>query len=300
MSNTAFAIQAVSINASTFAGVKGQQIDGGQTVLSGGYDGTVQETLQTIISRRRSFEWDTVQCKTMLTALGTSGSSPFPCIALDGSNGLVMYGGRSAVSLPGYSASAIHISRTALNGVVVMERMSWAQDQEAVMHCKAFVLSADGTTDPVTAATTVAFATLPNPQNTQVYVLSALTANGVSLGTVRSMDLSIGHKFDYDMTTGLPYPLMVSGAGPKGPAEIRLTADITDCSQAEGTGSVSCVFTALAAGGTLGSSTITFTFQSPWTLEDAISGSKGGPMTRKFTARPTFGGSTYALTWVST
>ena len=300
MSSAVFGIQAVAINGTAYIGVRGQSLDRGRQIFSAGFDGQVFETMHTAIQTKPMIEFDTAAIKTMITALGTSGTTSFPLVVLDNAAGIVMYCGRSAVNLPGYDATAIHVSRTALHGVVVMERLSWSLGQPAIMHLKAFLTSADGTTDPITTSTSVALATLPAAANTEAYALSALTVNGTSLGPVNSMEVTVGHKFDFDYLTGLPYPTLVSGAGARGPAEIRLTADIDDISLAEGTGSVSAVFTNLANGGTLGSSTVTCTMNGPWALEDGIQGQFQGPVTRRMTVRPKFAGSTNPFTWATT
>ncbi len=300
MSSAVFGIQAIKVNGTAFIGGRGQSLDRGRQILSAGFDGQVFETLHTAIQTKPVMEFETAAIKTMITALGTSGTTAFPLVVLDGAAGIVMYCGRSAVDLPGYDASSIHVSRTALNGVLVMERLSWSLGQPAVMHLKAFLTSTDGTTDPITTATNVALASLPAAANTEAYALSALTINGTSLGPVNSMELTVGHKFDFDYLTGLPYPTLVSGAGARGPAEIRMSVDMDDISLGEGTGSVSAVFTNLANGGTLGSSTVTATMNGPWSLEDGFQGQFQGPMTRRLTVRPKFAGATNPFTWATT
>ena len=302
MSSEDFGIQAISVNGSGFAGVRGQSREMARTINSEGSDGTVFETLHTLSKSAQVASYDTVAAKTMLSAMGSSGTAPFPFVKLNGSTGLIMYCGRSASLAPGYDTGSYHLSRTALNGVITMERLAWGGiGQDALLSCKAFYTSTDGTTDPVSLSTTIAVGSLPTPANTEAYVLSALTLDGVSIGPVNSCEIDIGHKFEYQYLAGLPYPTNTRGAGPNGRAELRLMADINGIELPDlGTGSVSAVFTARASGGTLGSSTLTFTFNGPWTIQQNEQGSNAGPMSGRFEVRPKWNGTTNPLTWVFT
>src|SRR4051812_46312744 len=118
---TAFGIQAVKINNAFFAGVRGTALNRGRTFFSDGSDGAVHETMHSIVQSKPVIEFQTVAMKTMLAALGTSGTSDFPFVALDDSNGIIMYGAKAAALAPGYDATSVHVSRTALHGVLVME-----------------------------------------------------------------------------------------------------------------------------------------------------------------------------------
>jgi hypothetical protein len=187
------------------------------------------------------------------------------------------------------------VSKTALNGVVVMESVKWSLGQAAEMSCRGLFTSTNGTTDPVTTATNNALPT--QSVNTEAFTLSALTLNGSAVDSCESVELTVDHKFDQDFSTGLPYPLDVNGAGAKGRASIRLVADIRDVAATEGTGSVSLVFTNLANGGTLGANTVTFTLNGPWALEDSISGGNSAAMSKRITVRPSLAGATKPLTW---
>ncbi len=288
---TVFGIQAVKLNGTAYAGVRGTQFDRARQVYSDGSDGTVHETHHAVIQAKPTAEFTSVAMKTLLTALGTSGSTEFPLVALNGSTGAVMYGAKAASNAPGYSASAVHVSKTGLNGVVVMESVRWSLGQPAEMGCRILFKSTDGTTDPITTA-------LPTQStNTEAFSLTALTLNGSTVDTVASCEITVDHKFEQSFSTGLPYPLDVFGAGPNGRASIRLTAEIMDLAASEGSGAVSAVFTSLANGGTLGANTVTFTFNGAWTLEESISGGNGGPMAHRMIVRPYYNGSTKPLTW---
>ncbi len=292
---TAYAIQAVKVNNTAYAGVVGTQFDRARQFLSEGSDGTVHETHHAVIQAKPVVEFTTVAMKTMLSALGTSGTADFPLVALDGVNGIVMYGAKAAANAPGYNASAVHMTKTALNGVVVMEGVKWSLGSAAQMMLKGFLISSNGTTDPVSTATTAALPT--QSTNAEAFTLSAVTLNGNALDSVESVELTVDHKFDQDFSTGLPYPIMYKGAGPNGRAAIRLAVDARDVELSEGTGAVSVVFTNLAQGGTLGANTVTFTFNGPWSLEETIQGGNGSPMTKRLVTRPYYNGTTKPLTW---
>lgn len=292
---TAFGIQGVYVNNTQYVGVRGTQFDRGRQFYSDGSDGTVHETHHAIIQARSQAEFTTVAMKTMIAALGTSGTTEFPLVALDTTNGLVMYGAKAATTAPGYDSSSVHMTKTCLNGVVVMESVKWSLGNPAEMMLRALFMSTSGSTDPITTGTSAALPT--QAHNTEAFTLSALTINGVAQDTCESVEITVDHKFTQDFSTGLPYPIFVSGAGPNGRASIRMTADVRNVSATEGTGAVSAVFTNLANGGTLGANTVTFTFNGPWSLEDTITGGNASPMTKRLVVRPSYNGSTKPLTW---
>ncbi len=202
---------------------------------------------------------------------------------------------KAASNAPGYSASSVHVTKTGLNGVVVMESVKWGLGQAAEMSLRALFKSTDGTTDPITTATNVALPT--QSTNTEAFTLSAMTLNGSTVDSCESVELTVDHKFDQSFSTGLPYPLDIFGAGPNGRASIRLNADIRDVGFAEGSGAVSLVFTNLANGGTLGANTVTLTLTGGWALEENITGGNSGAMTKRMVVRPYYNGSTKPLTW---
>lgn len=295
---TAYGIRGVKLNNTTYIGVRGYMFDRKRQFHSAGYDGNVLETHHSIIQTKNDAEITTLAMKTMISALGTSGTSQFPFLALDGVNGAVLYGAAAAANAPGYNASAVHTTKTCLNGVVVMEGVKWTLGQPAEMSLRTLFTATSGSTDPIVTATNAA---LPaDSSNSEAFTLSALTVNGVSLTTVESLEISVAHKWEHDFTTGLPFPTTLRPAGANGQAEIRMNVSVRDVSLAEGTGSVSAVFTSLAQGGTLGASTVTFTFQGNYAAEEQMQGQHASPMTKSMVVRPRWDGVNLPLLWAVT
>lgn len=293
-----YGLQAVSVNGAQFFGCRGHVLDLGNKIESEGSDGTVFEQYHTMLQRPSVASWSTIACKQMMTALGTSGTAQIPFVALDGANGLVLVHAKASPSAPGYSASAVHHSSTGLNGVIVMESFKWSLGSFAVMAMKGYPISTNGTTAALAISDTAALPTQSSSQ--QGYSLSALTLNGVAAASVSSVSITIGHKFDFDFLAGCPYPTAVTGAGPKGRAEIRMEAEIRDVSQTEGSGTCSAVFTNNVQGGTFGASTITHTFNAAWALKDSDSAANTSPSATKLVVRPLWNGSTNPYTWAIT
>ena len=293
-----FAIQAIQINDSEYAGTTGTTVDRGFNTTTENSDGVVQETVQFVEQEAASAEVTTWALGTILDILGTSGTSVFPFLALDGSNGLVMAGAKAASNAPAFAGSSVHLARTGLNGVIYMSNCRWSLKQKAEMTLKAMLVGdGDGTTAAVVAST-IALPTQVQPA--EGWTLSALTINGVGVVAVNSVDLAVNPKFEFEYSAGLPVPISLSGAGARGPVEIRLTADIGDATLANGTGAVSLVFTQYAVGGGLAAHTVTFTLHGNFSFENTVGGQGGSPMSKRLTVIPTYVSSTFAMTWAIT
>ena len=177
-----FAIQAIQINNSEYAGTTGTTVDRGFNTTTENSDGVVQETVQFVEQEAASAEVTTWALGTILGILGTSGTSVFPFLALDGSNGLVMAGAKAASNAPAFAGSSVHLARTGLNGVIYMSNCRWSLKQKAEMTLKAMLVgNGDGTTAAVVAST-IALPTQVQP--TEGWTLSALTINGVGVVAV--------------------------------------------------------------------------------------------------------------------
>jgi hypothetical protein len=294
-----FALQAIQINDTEYAGCTGETFDRGFTVTTMNSDGVAQETVQLVEHEAASAEITAWSIKTLLGILGTSGTNIFPMLALDGTNGVQMIGAKAATNAPAFAGSSVHMSRQAINGVIYMSGLRWSLKQKAEMTLKAlFVGTGDGVTAAV-AASTVALPTQVDP--TEGWTLSALTINGAVVVSVNSVDLSINPKFEYEYSAGLPVPISLSGAGARGPVEIRLTADIGDATLANGTGSVVLVFTQYAVGGGLAAHTVTITLNGNFSFENTVGGQGGSPLSKRLTVIPTSNNSsTFAMTWAET
>lgn len=292
-----FAIQCVELNGTQMPGTVGQQINRGRRIESDGSDGTVHQTLHHIMQTEPMAELSSLALKSWITAL-TGASAKVPMVALNGSTGLSMYAAKSAAAAPGYAGGTTHLRRRAANGLVFAEGIRWAQGQYASLNLRALFRSTAGGTDPFGADTLVALPTQPVP--TEKFVLSALVLNALSFPDVTDLEIAIDPKFAHDYDSGLPYPVDIVGAGARGHLEVVLRATVGAIDAAEGTGSVSAVFTKVAQGATLGAETVTLTLNSPWTIEETRSDTQGQYCTRQLVARTRFDGTNEVLAWGTT
>lgn len=288
-----FSIQQFKLNNTLYPGASGYQLDRGVEVRSEGSDGTIYETTHQILRRKPAAEISTLSMKTLISAL--TGGLEFPYLALDATNGLIMYGARQAANAPGYNSSSVHESRTALRGVVWMSGVRWSLGSPAEMMLSGMFTSSDGTTEAVTESHVVALPTLPTPDFG--FILSALTVGGSAITAVNSVELSIDPRFDFDHSAGLPEPTSINGAGSNGRLAITAKIDVGDIDLGAGTGACSIAFKALANGGGLGTDTVTFTLNSAWSQEENFGGRNSQPMGKPLMVRTRHNGSTRPLTW---
>ena len=293
-----FAIQDVFVNNVGYGGGKEETFDRKRSFLHAAYSGNPHETLHSIITEKADIAYSSVALKQFLAAMGSSGTVDVPYLQLDGTNGAEIIFAQAAGSAPGYQSTALHVSRKALNGLMVLEGIRWSKDQAAEIMLRIFGLSADGVTNPWTPTNTRA---LPAQDFlNQAFTLTSLNLNGNAIGATQSIDFSVGHKFSYDPLVGNPYAIGICGAGAKGPLEFRLTAEVNNVGSTEGTGAVSMTFTNYLQGGTLGTTTVVITLAGGWTTEDSMRASAGSAATKKLTVFPKYDGTTKPMTWVIT
>jgi hypothetical protein len=97
-----FGIQQIKLNNTLYPGVKGYQ----STAASRSQrrlGRRVYQTMHHVTRRKPMADLTTLSLKAMIAAL--NGGTDFPFLALDASNGLVMYGGKQAANAVGYNAS---------------------------------------------------------------------------------------------------------------------------------------------------------------------------------------------------
>lgn len=293
-----FEIQQLQINGGTlYSGFSGEQMTRGRDVVTDQTDGVVYETAQYIQQVKPTAEMTTLNLGVILALLGTSGTSPFPSLLLDGSDGMVMVGGQAANG-GAYATGTVHQVRTAINGVLWLSSLRWSPNNRAEMALKAmFTSPQDGVTDPIIPSTS-ALPAQAVPGNG--FALFSLTINGTMVVTVNSVELSFDPKFEFEYSTGLPMPVDVFGAGARGALAIRLKADIGDAAVADGTGSVVLVFKQYANGGGFANHSVTFTLHGNFAFEDQFGGSAATPMSKQMTVIPTWDGTTLPVTWTIT
>lgn len=290
-----FAIQQLRLNNTLYPGVSGQQVDRGLDVLSDGSDGTVNETTHHVVRRKPAAEISTLSLKALVTAL--NGGTDFPVLALDGVNGLEMFGARQASNAVGFTAGSVHVRRQGLRGVVWLGGVRWSLGRPAEAMLRAMFFSPDGTTEAITESAVVALPTAPFPDFG--FTLSALNVAGAALTAVNSVELAIDPKFDWDHSAGLPEPTSIIGAGSNGRLAITAKIDAGDIDLGAGSGATSIAFRRYAIGGGLGTDTVTFTLNSAFSSEDQVGGANGSPMSRALMVRTRHDGINKPLTWAT-
>ncbi len=287
-----FGIQAIDLNGTQRTGIRGYQVDFGKQVESEGSDGTVYQTMHNIIQAKPAVDLTTFAARAMTSIM--TGSSDFPLIALDGTNGLKMYGAKAASNNAGPAGGSVHRVRTALRGLLYASKYSWSFPGYLEMGIRGMFYAANGSTDPITTGQT----TLPTqPLPTEKLTLESLTIGGNPLTNVRSVEVSIDPKLDWDFSTGLPYPVDISGAGAKGHLEVRMEVDADELDVGEGTGACSAAFkvvNANAAG--IGATGLTLTLNGAWGIEESWGGQQGSPMSRRLVVRTVYQSATRPLT----
>jgi hypothetical protein len=290
-----FGIQAFSLNNVQYGGVSGFQFDAGSQVDTGGLDGVQYETMHHETALKPMAEITTRNLKAVIAAL--NGSTDLPQLTFDGTNGLLLVGGKSASGTPGYASGSVHYARRMLRGLIYMAGVSWSLGGKAEMTLKA-IAKGDGTgTDAPVAKTLVALPTPPTPDFG--FTLSALTINGVSIPSPNSVNISIEPNYEQEYLGGLPVPTDITGAGARKEMSITMTVDTGDVDIGEGTGVCSVVFKRYAQGGGLGTDTVTFTFNSRWSSEQSSGGGTNSPMSKSLLIRTRWDGTTKPLTWAT-
>jgi hypothetical protein len=286
-----FVIQQARVNEVLYPGIAGWVANPAPEINSDALDGVVHETAHHVMRTAPTADL-TTRNLAIISAL--TGSTDAPILALDGTNGLELIGGKANSLAPDYLSGSVHVCRKMAHGVLVFTDLSWSKGGKAEVKLKGYGTSADGTTAAMTA-TAVALPTAPVPD--YGYILSALTLNGSVVRTVESLNITCDPRAAHEYQAGLPEPVDVSMAPVNGPVQWRLNASIGDCDTGSGTGAVVAVFTRLTTGGGLGSATLTFTFNANWSQEESLGGQAGGSMTRALIVRPRLSGSTKPVAW---
>lgn len=291
-----FGIQAIQLNGTIFGGVQGAQYDAGSEVDTAGLDGLQYETMHHETAKKPTVDITTRNLKAIIAAL--NGSTDLPQLTLDGTNGLLLVGGKSAANAPGYASGSVHVSRRMLRGVIYLAGVRWSLGGKAELSLRALGKGAGtGIDNPITESL-IALPSQPTPDFG--FTLSALTINGSAIAAVNSVDLAIEPNYDFEYLAGNPTPVDISGAGVRKEMSISLRADIGDADIGAGTGVCSLVFTRYAQGGGYGTDTVTFTLNSRWSQEQSFGGQSNSPASRNLLVRTRWDGTTKPLTWSTT
>lgn len=192
-------------------------------------DGQLHVTSAAVKRAAPMAAWSTVCLRSLFVLLGTGDETPF--VALDGVNGLDMLGAESDTA-PGLASGSVHARRRFLNGLVMLDKISYRPDSIAEASCSAYAKAAAGGTDPVTRTATTA----PTiPLNTERLVLIAATINGANaLRMLQSLDIDFAHQVEnndpgqgcYD--GGLPFPVVLKQPGAGGAISVRFSIETQD------------------------------------------------------------------------
>jgi hypothetical protein len=290
-----FAIRQIRFNSTLHAGIAGWSFDPGRDISSDALDSTVHETAHHEMQTAPTADLTTRNLGFLATL---DGSTDIWQKAMDGTNGLVLIGGKSNPNAPDYASGSVHVARTMLRGSIFGTGISWSKGGKAELALRAMGISANGTTAAV-GTTAIALPAQPVPDFG--WKLESLTLDGDTIGAVESCGVTVDPKAAFDYLAGLPEPTDILMAGVNGPAVWRGNASIGDCDLGgDGTGAVSFVFRRQASGGgwsAAANSTLTITFNSEWTIEESISGQSGTPMSRSLVTRPLYNGTTKPVTW---
>lgn len=294
---SSFAFNMVKLNGSLLTGISSPSFDRREIEKPLAHDATLHQTGASVIRTAPMASFTTVAMRALFSILGTGDEVPF--IALDGTNGLELIGGKIATAAPGYLGTSTHASRKMASGDAYLRRVSWTPGDVARAEMEVFGIGATGSTDPAASAT-VALPTLPT--NTEQMVLSGLSLNGFAPTEIASLDIQITHQGENNddeicYNTGLPHPVLCKRAGVGGATEVILTAEILDLTSTWTNGAVAAVFTSLATQSVgLGSPTATVTINTPLIREKIIRGEDGRPAKRQITARGLFDGTNRPIT----
>ncbi len=293
---SAFAFNIVKVAGSVLVGVSSPNFDRREVQRVSATDGVVHQTGATVRRTAPMASWSSRAVRTIFTLLGTGDEVPF--VALDGTNGVELFGGKINTAAPGYAGSTVHARRKFAAGDLYLKKVSWRSNDGASAELEAFALASAGGTDPVDDSN----AALPTlPVNTEQMDLSSITIGGGALGDVTSLDLDITHQGennDEEMcySSGLPHPVLTKKAGVGGAAEILLTIETNDLTASISNGTV--VITLAAAnnlGVGLSANQAIMTLNNPLIREQSIPGSDGSPGKRRILVRATFDGTNKPL-----
>ncbi len=290
-----FGIQAIELNGTQRTGLRGYQLDQGKQVESDGSDGTVYQTLHNILQQKPMADLQTLAARAVTGIL--TGGTDFPFLALDGTNGLKMYGAKAASNNAGYATGTVHRMRQGLRGIIYASGYRWSFPGYVEMSLKAMFYSSAGGTDALSSSL-VALPTQVVP--VEKLTLSALILGGNALSNVRSVNVLIDPKLDFDYSLGLPFPVDISGAGVKGHLDVSMEVEADELDVGEGTGACSATFTTVnpnAAG--LAATGLTLTLNGAWSTEESFGGQQGAGIARPLKVRSVYQASTKPFTWAT-
>lgn len=289
-------LQAVNLDGTWLTGIKGQGLERREKHLIEGNSGTLHQTFHCVRRGAPKASFSTVAVGALLALLSTSTDAPMKNIAtaLD-----LVYAAQEPTK-PGYATTG-HLCDRIAKGHVYLSGLAWSKTGDGLeASVDAFGLSADGTTNPVAAATP----TLPTDEPTEVYALTSATLGGQAISQAESVTIAIDHRGENNIESichslDLPFPVLMATAGVNGQVAVEATLECNDLAVApSATGTLVLVFTKFAFGGTIGTGTITVTINAGMIREESKAAQHGSPATRRFKIMASFDGTNLPLTVV--
>lgn len=246
---TAYGRAYCMLNNTALKSCRSRGVDRRSRTFSLGADGTLHQTMHSIIRQAPLTSFSTLDLGGLLALLTNLET---PMVALNGTQGLAMVWPKADGTAPGDASSSVHRSETMLRGSVYLDGLSWSPGDAAEASCSAFGICTDGTTDPVTTAQNSALPAAVYP--TAAYVLTAFTVNGVSITDLARFDLRIAHGARNDDEAacylhGKPQPTAVLHPGAGGQIAMELGFETGDLGATIAMGNIVATFSPLAAGG---------------------------------------------------
>jgi hypothetical protein len=289
--------KAVVINgaATPLYGITKQSYDPRAVNKNYGNSGAVHTYLSSFVRYAPVMKFSTMSVATLL-GTGYLTNVNTPMAALNGTSGLLLTLGRVKSDAPGYDSTA-HRTLKMASGQIYLDSLNWSGGAEGLTaDCTAYGISADGTTDPVTPASST---TLPSDGAETPWQLTGATIDGVACDSVQSFSATFAHGAENNTegayTMGLPFPVRVVPPGAGGAILISGELDIMDQSfSLPNSGAIVLTFqqSQLGAGFSSGAGAQVLTFSGA-AIEVAPMDAGQGVATRKVKFTCTYVPSTY-------
>lgn len=209
-------------------GITKQSYDPRVTKKDYANSGSVHTRLSSFVRYAPIMKFSTMSVQTLL-GTGYLENLNTPMDELDGSNGLLLTLGRVKDDAPGYDSTA-HRTLKMASGQIYLDSLNWSGGAEGLTaDCTAYGISSDGTTDPVTPASSNS---IPSDGADTPWQLTGATIAGVACDSIQSFSATFAHGAENNAegsyTLGLPFPVRVVPPGAGGAILISGELDIMD------------------------------------------------------------------------
>lgn len=290
-----YAIQEITINASTLRGIQDTTLDYRLERSAEGSSGSTQNTAQHFLRAAPVITGRTRDLQTIATL--TSGNSDCPLVKV---TTLLFALGEMDPDGDGWELGNTHprYSLTAdCYGYLLVGDIEWSGEKASVGFTIYFI-SDDGVNDPFTLAD----GAIPTRSTFQAsYTLVSLTVAGSALTYYDGYRLNIDHKAENNVqdacfSGGQVYPEQMIFAGPNGPVDASLEIDTLDVTQAPANGDVVATFNVMTSGGFYDDDTVVVTFNGEIEPKIGAGGSAGSKAIKGLRCFGIYDGSNYPVT----